>query len=478
MWMTVQAVVTKVLGTVGQIMLAHYLLRADFGIASIAYMFSIIPVLIQQGGLRDVLIRRHHHFSRWGNAAFWMSMVLGTAGGGIMALIAPIAALVKDEPRLLDLLLLIALLFPLDSLSIVPMARLQGQMRFRLLAGITLMQTVIQYGFSILLAYWGWGPYSIILPRIPMAIMTAIICWRCAPVSLRWRMQANRWKYLIGDGAQVIVANACDTMMVYMGTIVLSAMTTNAVVGVYAFASNLSIQATALITTQLGNVLFPALSTLQHDAPRQVAAFLRAVRLLACLAVPACFLQAALADPGVHLLFPEEWWDAIPILQILSIGMAMRSIGAPSLSLLQAQGRFGTRMRLALISVCVLAALMIAGALRDGARGAAIGAAIQMIITEPLALRMAISGHGRGARDVVHALAGPVLLGTVCVAPAMMLAWSFNPLTPGLLHWWRLGSTLVLAIVLFWPALRLIAPHAWRELRARVHSFLPRTVTA
>ena len=38
------------------------------------------------------------------------------------------------------------------------------------------------------------------------------------------------------------------------------------------------------------------------------------------IAIPACLLQAALADPAVHLLFKPQWYPAIPVIQLLSIG--------------------------------------------------------------------------------------------------------------------------------------------------------------
>src|SRR4029079_16210564 len=46
----------------------------------------------------------------------------------------------------------------------------------------------------------------------------------------------------------------------------------------------------------------------------------------------------------VRLLFGHKWDAAIPVLQVLSLGMAFRLMGFPATSLIQAQGRFRTNV--------------------------------------------------------------------------------------------------------------------------------------
>lgn len=474
-WMISQAMATKVVTAVGQIIVAWYLLPEDFGVISIAFMFSIFPLLIQQGGLKEVLIARHAHFRRWANSAFWMSMVLGLAGGVVMAAVAPVAAHLYQQPVLTGLLLVIAVLFPLESISIVPLAHMQGQMRFRLVAAMEMGKALLLTALTIVLAWWGFGPYSLIVPRVVVSVIVAVVCWSVAPVSLRGRPQMRRWRFLISDGTLVIAANACDYMMQYVGPFLLSLSEDTAIVGLFWFASYHSTQATALITYQLGSVLLPALSKLHFEPERQTDAFLRAVRMLACIAMPACLLQAALIDPVVHLLFPAKWWDAIVLLQVLSIGMAMRAAGWPAIAMLQAQRRFATRMGLAVVSLATLAALVVAGMRLDEqnpARGAAIGAALQMFIIEPFVLYLAVHPMGHGWRRVGSALLIPAAIAIGTVAPAALAAWGIGALKGR--HLWQCVVIVLIAMALYLPLLWFFAPAVWVEARDRLAVLLRR----
>ena len=57
---------------------------------------------------------------------------------------------------------------------------------------------------------------------------------------------------------------------------------------------------------------------------------MRSARQLALVGVPLCLMQVAMADPGIRALFAPKWYPAIPVLQILSLGAALRVLGMPA----------------------------------------------------------------------------------------------------------------------------------------------------
>jgi lipopolysaccharide exporter len=468
-WMVSQTVLTKVITTVGTLLLGALLLDEHFGLAGLAYTFSVIPGFISQGGLREILVHRHHQFRRWANPAFWMSMMQGLGSGLALAAIAPFAGRMLGEPMPPALLLVLAITFPLDALLIVPQANLQNQMRFRFLAVLELGKAAGQTGLSILFAKLGFGPYSLLLPRPVVAVVIAAVCWLTAPVSLRWKPQLRRWRFLYGDGALVFVSNACVNLILYTDYFVLGRFYQDMdIVGQYYFAFNLSLQTIALLTQNLGGVLFPALSKLQCDPARQVNGFLRATRLMAFLTLPACLGQAAVAEPLLRIAYGHKWDLAIPLLQILSIGMAMRTIGWPAVSLLNAQGRFAARMWLSIISLAAFIGMVVFGAWRFGAIGVATAAALHMLILEPAHLLIAIRPAGNALPTALRMLAGPTLVAVASIGPA----WLVAQLMPEVAHrdWWRATAVFAISGMLYFPLVRFIAPDAWKEGQARLRS--------
>jgi O-antigen/teichoic acid export membrane protein len=184
-------------------------------------------------------------------------------------------------------------------------------------------------------------------------------------------------------------------------------------------------------------------------------------------------LQAALTDSAVHALFPERWWEAIAPLQILSIGMAMRAAGWPAIALMQAQARFNARLRFVSASFAILVLFVVVGAWMDGVRGAAIGAALQMALTDPISLYIALRPARMGWLIIARTLLPPIALALTCVGPAFAAGALVGPV-PGQ-HWWRMIIITIVAAALFFPLFRLLLPATFNEARVRLGGLIGRS---
>src|SRR5687767_7719447 len=104
---------------VGQVILARLLLPEAWGMIGMAYSVTAFAGLIQQAGIREILIQRQSHFGRWANPAFWMSLTLGCLGALVMVILAPVAAWMYEDSRLIWLILILAISAPFSGLDIV-----------------------------------------------------------------------------------------------------------------------------------------------------------------------------------------------------------------------------------------------------------------------------------------------------------------------------------------------------------------------
>ncbi len=419
---------SKFSGTVGHIILAWLLTRSDFGLIGLAYSVTGFAELVQNIGLREILIHRASQYRRWANAAFWMAIFSGLAAGSFMAALAPIAAEIFDNARVTGLVFVLALAAPLMALNNVPLAKLQSQMRFRLIAGIGVGTNLGQMTLCILLAWWGMGAYSFVIPRPLMALITLAVSWWAASPPIRWDLQVRRWRYLVTDSVKIFVGNIFVRITEYGDYIILGIFHPEEVVGIYFFAFNLSTQTLKLFTRNFKRVIFPALSSVQDEPARQVRAFLQTSRLLAFIGVPLCQLQAALSDPAVHLFFREDWHGVIPVLQILSLGMMFRVVGFSG-SLLNAQGRFGTKLVTNIIYGVTFLGMVAFGGWIGQEVAVACMVVVYLTITIPTHMYIAIRPGGGRWRDIWDVFSKPIMIGGLTVG-MVTLAGSFWPKTP------------------------------------------------
>jgi PST family polysaccharide transporter len=378
-----------------------------------------------------------------------------------------------DDHRLVGLILVLAATAPFTGLDIVPDARLTSEMRFRYLAIVKWITAVGTMGLSILFAHWHWGAYSFVLPQPIITVLRLALLWGMVRWPIRRDPHLRRWRFLFTDSAMLFLANFF-IMLTWQGDyIILGIMHDAKTVGIYFFAFNLSIQTMAVFTNNLAGVLFPALSRLQGNVVNQTRAFLRAAKLLAVVGVPLCLLQAALAGPAMAVVFNSWWYPAIRVLQLLSIGMAIRLVASPGGSLLQAQGRFRVYLLTNALNAVFFLSLVAAGSYfghgLQAARYVAAAVMTYFAIIGPIFMRVAIHPGGGKWRDVWRVYAAPVAASAFAVGGAAVVGRLVPPMhSANARQLTRIATIVGWSIAFYVPMIRYLAGDAVEDLAGRI----------
>ncbi|HSV15446.1 MAG TPA: oligosaccharide flippase family protein, partial [Tepidisphaeraceae bacterium] len=299
------------------------------------------------------------------------------------------------------------------------------------------------------------------------------VLWVESPVRISRHLRIRRWRYLTGDSGLLLGTTAFMMLVANGDYLIVGYFCGSEAVGIFYFAFNLSMQTLALLMVNLANVLFPALSKLQAERPRQIEAYLRASRVFAAIAVPFCLMQAAGSDAGFRLIFKPIWYPSIPVLQILSVAMAIRTTAIPAQALTAAQNRLRYSLNIAVAYSIVFLAI-VALAARFGGPHAVIWVALAELvhfgITDPLYMYLLMRMNGRGVREVFHVFKAPLIAGSI----AALIAGGVSHVFPaGLSRSWQLPRLLAVVcvmVVVYVPLLRLLSAELWQELVERVRA--------
>jgi len=332
----------KFQGMFVQLALAYLLSQEDFGKVGLCYTISTFANRIVNPGTSTVLMQRTHRLRLWATPVFWLSLTSGLCGAALMLLAAPIAADIYDVPEVVSLVAVLALAAPIGSLQQVPGAMLNADLRFGFLARTTLLVGLLSGLLTVTFAALGFGPYCFVLPLpIANAVQTALY-WFAARPQIRLRLHVRKWRFFLDRSIWVFIYLLCVTAIGQGDYIVLGTLFDAAVVGTYFFGFNLAMQSAAFVGHNVQSVLYPTLVSLGQEASRQRRAVLEASHLLGLVLGHLCTLQAVLAAPMLRLLFGERWVGAVPIVQLLSLGVGFEWIAVPAVQLLLARGRFRT----------------------------------------------------------------------------------------------------------------------------------------
>jgi PST family polysaccharide transporter len=502
-----QTVASRGVQFASEVVLAWWISKRDFGLRSDALTVLAFATLLQDYGVNQVLIHRQQRLARWANPAFWLSLVIGLVGGVILAMAAPLVARAFGATALTGMILILALRSPLNALGTISYAKLQADLRYKALSAVGFLVVCVTAIASIILAWNGFGAYAFIWPLLIAAVARSAMLWALAPPRLQWKLQVRRWKYLIGQSGMLLVASVLFTLTSqgdYMTLGVLYHTKTGPapLVGVYFFGFMLCVQTTQFITSNLANVLLPTFSKLQHEPERLKKAFLRATQMLAIIGVFVCLLQAAVAAPMIQAILrvkgdADKWVPAVPILKVISLAMALQLFNMPAQSLIQAQGRFFTLLKVSIICPILFFSLIwlaaATGSRPDGQiRWAAlhdllfhvfnqpvdvsvvvaIGVAIYCAIIGPICLYVAIRPVGGMWRDIWPIYLRPVATSLLAIFVGMAVGHPL-PHTP-LGNWGKLLLVPTVSVMAYLPMAWLTAPAACRELWTRIHGLIHR----
>jgi PST family polysaccharide transporter len=463
----------KLIGYGAQIALSYLLSESDFGVVGLAYTITTFIQVIEQAGVGDVLVQRKN-FSFWVVPAFWLATCLGLVSTALVVVSAPIASAIYENRQLFWVLLVLAPSSIPNAFMAIPRAKMSRELRFRALAIVNVGTLVARMVMTVALAWLGFGAFSFVIPvPVTNALVAGVLWWWVRP-PFSFALQLKKWRYLIGDSTRILVAELQRAFMDQSDNMMVGIFRNVAVVGLYKFGFDFSVQLLQLLASNLMNVLFPALTKLNSQPKKQYEGFIKAQRILAVVGISSCLLQAATAGPLTYLLLDPKWIPSIGVMQILCAGMALRMVAGSSYALLKSQGRFRailwSRWGFVVVPVIGLAGLLWFGRAWSGEAAINSAAAVVAVVSTligPVSFYIAVKPFGAGWREVGEVLFRPLVSGLVSVGVAWLLAiWmeraGYGPL-------WQLIETIVISgilnLLLAWAWMRPIWDDVWMRAR-------------
>jgi PST family polysaccharide transporter len=241
-------------------------------------------------------------------------------------------------------------------------------------------------------------------------------------------------------------------------------------VGVYFFAFRLAVQPIRMLAVSFSSVLFPTLGQMNAEPERQYAAALRVSRALAYAIMPLCTLQAALAQPGVSLIFGAKWQGSIPLIQLLSIGLAFDALSWICGALLNARGQFARALKYSSVFAPLFFVAVASGAAMGSALGVAAVVSLYYMLLGPIYTFLVLRDNGVGLQELSAIYFTPFLVSLIAMfvpVAALYLLGSSDPII-SILVISSVGISIYLVI------LRLIAPDLVRQVHGWAKGFIER----
>ena len=321
------------------IVLARLLEPREFGLVGAAMVVINLALMFAELGLRPALVQRAILAPRHLHTAFTTSIILGGFFGLLLILAAPVIASFFRLEQLQPIIKVIALIFPIYSLTFVAEAMLERELQFRLLAMVNIISYLVGFGMvGISLAFLGFGVWALVVARLASGatVATALLLVQPHPKRPRWDWQS--FKELMAFGGGFTLGRIFNNVARQGDNLVVGRFLGSEALGLYGRAYQLLVFPTALFGNVLDKVLFPSMAKIQNDPKRLELVFRRGVTLLALLFAPISVVLLVLPPELILVLLGPKWLEVTLPFQILAIGMLFRASYKMSDSLARATG--------------------------------------------------------------------------------------------------------------------------------------------
>lgn len=349
LWSSVERFSVQGITFVTSILIARQLLPGEYGTIAMLYIFIGISNSLVDSGFSTALVRKANRSETDNATVFYFNIWVGLFCMVALFFCAPMIADFYEMPVLNPVARLISVVLFLDSLSVVQRALLTADIDFKTQAKVSLSSVILSGGAGLWLAYAGWGVWALAWQMVTASLFRSILFWSVA----RWRPKAcfsiDSFRNLFGFGSKLLLSGLIDTLYNNIYILVIGKMFNASSLGNYSRARQIAYYPSSNLTEVLQRVTFPVMSTLQHEDERLRYTYRLMLRLSGFIVFPLMVGLALVAKPLILFLLTPEWSGAIPLLQIISLGLMWYPIHAINLNLLQVKGRSDLFLRVEII---------------------------------------------------------------------------------------------------------------------------------
>jgi lipopolysaccharide exporter len=452
----------QVLAFGATVVLARLLSPSEFGAFAVASVIQQSGMVLVNFGLPAALIRRPGPPTRDElRAVSGFVLVAGTLVALTASLIAfALIPSLGESSEIAKLAAVACFSLPVLGVQIAPIVLLNRGLDFRGVAIIEVIDAVAFYGFAVIGAATGLGPYSLAGAAVLAALVGMVVATAMQPWDRGFTLRLSVLRPLAAFGMQVGAFQSATIARELGFVAMLAALGGQALAGFYGMSRRLF----ALPYAAMNALQRVGMTTLAQspagDSRSDRSAKAIAVGSLA-IGLPMALIAGA-AEPFTSLAFGDRWLPAAHLTALASPGVLLFACaGTVALSLELADGDARTPLLGIATQLAVLFALGVWLVPGEAAQGAGIALGVSFVVLTAFLLA--------GTRQLLEASFGPMLRGLLIAAVAALIGRQVVPGGDGAATAASLAATGAIwlggALLICRTELRLLAALMRRHLR-------------
>lgn len=368
-WTAVQKYSTMGIQFISGIILARLLTPYDYGCIGMLSIFMVLAEAFIDGGFGSALIQKKQPTQEDYSTIFFWNLGMAVVMYAVLFFCAPTIARFYNIPLLSSVLRVQGLILFIYAFNVVQRNQLKKKLNFKILSIVTITTSIIALAVTIVMAYKGFGVWSLVAQGLISAAIPALVFW----FYIKWRpIMTFSWKSfkeLFSFGFYMFLTHIVNNFAGQIQGLLIGKVYNPSTMGYYSKAVGTERLASQSISSVMTQVTYPLYAQVQDDKEVMQNMIKRLTMTISYVTFPLMLILILIAEPLFLLLYSDRWLSSVPYFQILCIAGLASCLGAVNLQTISAIGKSKTMFVWTLIKRSVGIAFVVLGLLLWGMKG-------------------------------------------------------------------------------------------------------------
>lgn len=321
------------------VVLARILTPSEYGLIGIVLIFTAVLSGVVDSGFSTALIRKNDTTNDDYNTMFITNMAMSFLVYTLLFFCSPLISHFFHRPELTEITRVTGLILIFQALSITQVTILTKRIDFKTKTKASFVSALSSGIIGIVMAYTGFGVWALVGQQLSNKLIYSMCLWILNKWWPSFRFNFSSFKYMWGFGWKMMLAGLLNNIWAQLYQVVVGRCYSPATLGQYSRSKEYASLFSSNFTNIVQRVTFPALSEIQDDKERMVAAYRRIIKT--CMFITAVLLISlgAVAEPFIYCLIGPQWHEAATYLPLICLSLSLYPLHAINLNMLQVMGR-------------------------------------------------------------------------------------------------------------------------------------------
>ncbi|MCW5640801.1 MAG: oligosaccharide flippase family protein [Rhodoferax sp.] len=410
---------------VSSMFIARLLTPGEIGVFSVTMVLLMFVTTVRDLGAGQYLVQERELTTERIRSVWAVQLGLGLLLALVVLLASVPVADFYGEPRMRNIMLVIALSYVINPFGSLTYAWLMREMRFESVALMRFTSVLCGALASVWLAWRGVGPISLAYGALTSTVANAAVAVYFRPQSFPWLPGLSEIRRVLAFGSRLtgstimtVIANGAPELLVGKLQSLVAA-------GLFSRASGLVQMFHRLFVDAVAAVCLPWFAKQSREHGSHVEPFLKATAYVTALGWSFCLAIVCLAHPVIRLLYGDQWDQSVDLARLLAVAMACSVPAALCQTALLSAGAVSVIARVTLASALQSVALVALGA-SQGLQALGLAMVFAAAITSMIWLRATQANLAVALGDLVRTFRQSAVVAVCAAIGPLASLWTFG----------------------------------------------------